>query len=46
MNLYQQLRVPVEDITLTKAGMADALYRLLPRVRPDIVVITKGMTEC
>lgn len=40
LSLYQQLRVPVEGHYVNEAGMADALYRLLPRVRPDIVVIT------
>jgi len=40
LSLYQQLRVPVEGHYVNESGMADALYRLLPRVRPDIVVIT------
>ncbi|OZB90288.1 sporulation peptidase YabG [Paenibacillus sp. XY044] len=40
LNLYEQLRVPAEGQYVNEAGMADALYRLLPRIRPDIVVIT------
>ncbi len=40
LSLYQQLRVPAEGHYVSESGMADALYRLLPRVRPDIVVIT------
>ncbi|MBO2945935.1 sporulation peptidase YabG [Paenibacillus sp. F411] len=38
--LYQQLRVPAEGHYVHESSMADALHRLLPRVRPDIVVIT------
>ncbi|KOR75849.1 sporulation peptidase YabG [Paenibacillus solani] len=38
--LYSQLRVPAEGHYITESAMADSLYRLLPRVRPDIVVIT------
>ncbi|NMO97735.1 sporulation peptidase YabG [Paenibacillus lemnae] len=40
MALYQQLRVPAEGHHVHESAMADALFRLLPRVRPDIVVIT------
>ncbi|GAB6992548.1 sporulation peptidase YabG [Paenibacillus pini] len=40
LTLYEQLRVPAEGQYVSESGMADALYRLLPRVRPDIVVIT------
>ncbi|TDF91603.1 sporulation peptidase YabG [Paenibacillus piri] len=40
MNLYGELRVPVEGYYVAEADMADALYRLLPQTRPDIVVIT------
>ncbi|WP_054956712.1 sporulation peptidase YabG [Paenibacillus dakarensis] len=40
LNLYNQLRVPAEGHYIHEASMADALYRMLPRVRPDIVVIT------
>ena len=38
--LYQQLRVPAEGHYVHESAMAEALYRLLPQVRPDIVVIT------
>ncbi|WP_372814566.1 sporulation peptidase YabG [Paenibacillus sp.] len=40
MNLYGELRVPAEGYYVAEANMADAVYRLLPLVRPDIVVIT------
>ncbi|MDO7908563.1 sporulation peptidase YabG [Paenibacillus sp. JX-17] len=40
MALYEQLRVPAEGHHVHESAMADTLYRLLPRVRPDIVVIT------
>jgi len=40
MNLYGELRVPAEGFYVPEGDMADALYRLLPQVRPDIVVIT------
>ncbi len=40
MALYNQLRVPAEGHYVNESAMADTLYRLLPRVRPDIVVIT------
>ncbi|MCV4235923.1 sporulation peptidase YabG [Virgibacillus sp. LDC1] len=40
LTLYNQLRVPAEGHYINESGMADSLYRLLPRVRPDIVVIT------
>jgi len=40
LDLYNQLRVPAEGHYVTEANMADVLYRLLPRVKPDIVVIT------
>lgn len=40
MNLYEQLRVPAEGQYVHESAMADTLYRLLPKVRPDIVVIT------
>jgi spore coat assemly protein len=40
MGLYGELRVPAEGIYVPEASMADALVRLLPQVRPDIVVIT------
>lgn len=40
MELYGQLKVPVKGIHIHESSMADALYQLLPEVRPDIVVIT------
>lgn len=40
LSLYEQLRVPAEGHHVHESAMADTLYRLLPRVRPDIVVIT------
>lgn len=40
MALYERLRVPAEGHYVHEASMADTLYRLLPRSRPDIVVIT------
>ncbi|CAG7652036.1 Sporulation-specific protease YabG [Paenibacillus solanacearum] len=40
MNLYNELRVPAEGYYVSESNMADALYRLLPQTRPDIVVIT------
>ncbi|WII37663.1 sporulation peptidase YabG [Paenibacillus thiaminolyticus] len=38
--IYRQLRVPAEGHYVSEANMADALYRLLPVVQPDIVVLT------
>ncbi len=40
MAIYNQLRVPAEGHYVHESNMADMLYRLLPRVHPDIVVIT------
>lgn len=40
MALYGELRIPAEGFYVLEANMAQALYRLLPQVRPDIVVIT------
>ncbi|AEI46100.1 sporulation peptidase YabG [Paenibacillus mucilaginosus] len=40
MTLYGELRVPAEGYYVAEANMADALYRLLPQVQPDIVVVT------
>ncbi|NOU98330.1 sporulation peptidase YabG [Paenibacillus sp. LMG 31456] len=40
MSLYGELRVPVEGFYVAEADMADVLYRMLPQIRPDIVVIT------
>ncbi|MFC0216135.1 sporulation peptidase YabG [Paenibacillus chartarius] len=40
MTLYGELRVPAEGFFVPESEMANALYRLLPQIRPDIVVIT------
>ncbi|GGA51131.1 sporulation peptidase YabG [Paenibacillus physcomitrellae] len=40
MDLYEKLRVPAQGHYVNEKSMADVLYRLLPNVRPDIVVIT------
>lgn len=40
LSLYEQLRIPAEGHHVHESAMADTLYRLLPRVRPAIVVIT------
>ncbi|WP_068621696.1 sporulation peptidase YabG [Paenibacillus tuaregi] len=40
LDLYERLRVPADGYYVQEAAMADALRQLLPRVRPDIVVIT------
>ncbi|MDP4099171.1 sporulation peptidase YabG [Paenibacillus sp. P96] len=40
LRLYEQLRVPAEGYYIHESAMADSLRKLLPRVRPDILVIT------
>jgi spore coat assembly protein len=40
LELYGELRVPVEGYFVHEARMPEALYRLLPRSNPNIVVIT------
>lgn len=40
LSLYEQLRIPAEGHHIHESKMAETLYRSLPRVRPDIVVIT------
>lgn len=40
MNLYGELRVPAEGHFVPEMNMPEALYRLLPQVKPNIVVIT------
>lgn len=40
MAVYSQLRIPAEGIHCHESQMAAAVADLLPRVRPDIVVIT------
>ncbi|MEV2685538.1 sporulation peptidase YabG [Paenibacillus larvae] len=40
LHLYNKLRVPAEGFYVNEKQMPDVLYRLLPRIKPDIVVIT------
>ena len=40
MQLYTQMRVPAHGIHVHESQMADAVYRLLPQIKPDIIVIT------
>ncbi|WP_127588093.1 sporulation peptidase YabG [Paenibacillus koleovorans] len=40
MMLYSEFRVPAEGFFVTESDMPQALYRLLPQVRPNIVVVT------
>jgi spore coat assembly protein len=40
MQLYGELRVPAEGFYIPESQMAESLYRLLPQIKPDIVVIT------
>ncbi|WP_025332581.1 sporulation peptidase YabG [Paenibacillus sabinae] len=40
LSLYEQLRIPAEGYHVREAEMASVLYRLLPRVRPNVVVVT------
>ncbi|MBO7748066.1 sporulation peptidase YabG [Paenibacillus sp. MWE-103] len=40
MQLYTQMRVPAHGLYVHESQMADAVYRLLPQIKPDIVVIT------
>jgi spore coat assembly protein len=40
MQVYGQLRVPAEGIHCHESQMPQILFRVLPHVRPDIVVIT------
>ncbi|TXK78229.1 sporulation peptidase YabG [Paenibacillus sp. N3.4] len=40
MQIYGELRVPAEGFYVPEPQMAEALYRLLPQIKPDIVVIT------
>lgn len=40
MQLYGELRVPAEGFFIPEVQMAEALQRLLPQYKPDIVVIT------
>lgn len=40
MQIYGELRIPAEGFYIPESQMADALHRLLPQIKPDIVVIT------
>lgn len=40
MALYGELRIPAEGYHMRESEMADALVQLLPKARPDIVVLT------
>ncbi|MCQ6563736.1 sporulation peptidase YabG [Paenibacillus mendelii] len=40
MQLYTQMRVPAHGIYAHESQMPDLVYRLLPQVKPDIIVIT------
>ncbi|MWC31134.1 sporulation peptidase YabG [Paenibacillus sp. MMS18-CY102] len=40
MQLYSQMRVPAHGIHVHESQMPELLYRLLPELKPDIVVIT------
>ncbi|WP_219834704.1 sporulation peptidase YabG [Paenibacillus sp. R14(2021)] len=40
MQLYTQMRVPAHGLYVHESQMADAVYKLLPQLQPDIVVIT------
>ncbi|QHW32167.1 sporulation peptidase YabG [Paenibacillus rhizovicinus] len=40
MQLYTQMRVPAHGLFVHESQMADAVYRLLPQIQPDVIVIT------
>ncbi|MVP02171.1 sporulation peptidase YabG [Paenibacillus lutrae] len=40
MNLYGELRIPADGFYVTESMMASTLQRLLPQLKPDIVVVT------
>lgn len=40
LDLYEKLRVPAQGYYVTESQMAGALYRLLPAIQPDILVLT------
>lgn len=40
MSVYGQLHMPAEGYYVSESNMAEAVYRLLPSVKPDILVIT------
>ncbi|MBJ6361290.1 sporulation peptidase YabG [Paenibacillus sp. GCM10012307] len=40
MQLYSSMRVPAHGIHVHESRMAEMVYRLLPQIKPDIIVIT------
>ncbi|WP_442604533.1 sporulation peptidase YabG [Paenibacillus sp. KN14-4R] len=40
MTMYEDLRIPVQGLHMAESQMAGALERLLPQIKPDIVVVT------
>lgn len=40
MQLYTQMRVPAYGLHVHESQMTDIVYRLLPQLKPDIIVIT------
>ncbi|UKS26213.1 sporulation peptidase YabG [Paenibacillus sp. HWE-109] len=40
MQIYGELRIPAEGFYIPESQMAEALHRLLPQIKPNIVVIT------
>ncbi|MEF2968758.1 sporulation peptidase YabG [Paenibacillus sp. M1] len=40
LSLYEKLRVPAHGYFVSESAMAGALYRLLPSIQPDVVVLT------
>ncbi len=40
MEVYEQLNIPAEGHYVRESMMADAVYQLLPKVKPDILIIT------
>lgn len=40
MSVYNQLNMPAEGYYVSEPNMAQAVYQLLPNVKPDILVIT------
>lgn len=40
MALYRELRIPAEGLYVPEVNMAETVNRLLPQIRPDILVLT------
>lgn len=40
MEVYEQLKIPAEGHYVRESMMTDAVYQLLPSVRPDILIVT------